>query len=140
MDLQHIQDAVAKGVKSIPLLANLPVFSEDVGNIVENVQREIAQTCFCVVVGSAQFTDKTPDSMLCHGTARIVITVFEAPHLNRAKSGRPTYLAAAQAIAKEMKLFDTGEGLLVTKSISAPDDLGGGVVSCDVSFEIETTL
>ena len=40
-----------------------------------------------------------------------------------------TYLRAAQAIAKAMKLFDTGDGLLVTKSIAPPKDLGDGVVA-----------
>lgn len=140
MDLQKLQTAVAGAVRQLPVLAGLPVFEEDKGNIVGNVQLEIAKTRFCVVVGSARFQDKAPDSSLCFGTVSVVVTVFEDPVVNRSKHNRPTYLQAAQAIAKALKLFDTGDGILVTKSISPPTDLGDGSVACDVTCEVDTTL
>lgn len=140
MNLQELQEKIADGVKNIPLLAGLPVCREDLGNVIENVQTEVAKTNFCVVVGAVGFNDKAPDSKLCFGSTSAVVTVFEYPLLNRKVKGRPTYLMVAQAIAKEMKLFNTGDGLLVTKTIGKPNDLGGGVISCDVTFDIDTTL
>ena len=140
MDLELLQTEVARRVKEIPLLAGLPVFEESLGDITENVQNAISQKSFCVVCGAASFNDETPDSRLCHGLASIVITVCECPELNRKITGRPTFTKTSQEIAKELKLFNTGDGLLVTKSISKPSDLGDGCVSQDVNFEIKTTL
>ena len=140
MDLELLQTEVARRVKEIPLLAGLPVFEESLGDITENVQNAVSQKSFCVVCGAASFNDETPDSRLCHGLASIVITVFECPELNRKITGRPTFTKASQEIAKELKLFNTGDGLLVTKSIGKPSDLGDGCVSQDVNFEIKTTL
>ena len=140
MELQDTLDSVAAGIRAIPLLERLPVFAEDKGNIIENVNQSIARTSFCVVVGSPSYNDKTPDSGVCFGGVRLVVTIFEKPVLNRTKPNCLTYLRAAQTIAKAMKLFNTGDGLLVTKSIAPPKDLGDGVVACDVSFELDTTL
>ena len=140
MDLQRTVDAIVKGVSALPALAGLPVVAEDKGDVVKNVQAEIAKTSFCVVVGAAEFRDEAPDARACYGTAKVVVTVFEKPVVNRSTPGRPTFMSAAQSIARGMKLFDTGEGLLVTKSISLPQDLGAGVVSCEVAFEVKTTL
>lgn len=140
MDLQELQNCIAGRVRKIPLLAGLPIFEEEKGNIIENVEQEIARSSFCVVVGSLSFTDEAPDSTLCYGRSSITVSVFEDPFLNRASSGHPTYLQTAQAIAKDLKLFDTGDGHLTSPTISEPQDLGGGVISCTVRFEIKTTL
>lgn len=140
MDLESIQTAVARRVREVPLLSGLPVFEESLGDITENVQNAVSQKSFCVVCGAASFSDETPDSRLCHGQASIVITVFECPELNRKLTGRPTFTKVSQEIAKALKLFDTGDGLLVTKSIGKPVDLGGGCVSQEVNFEIKTTI
>lgn len=140
MDLQELQNRVAERIRSIECLASLPIFEEEKGNIIENVESEIPRTSFCVVIGSLAFTDEAPDSSLCYGRTTVTVTVFEDPFLNRETAGRPTYLQAAQAIAKSLKLFDTGDGTLTSPTISEPQDLGGGVISCTVRLEIETTL
>ena len=140
MNLQKTVDAVVKGVAALPVLAGLPVIAEDRGDVVKNVQIAIAKTNFCVVVGAAEFRDEAPDAGTCYGTAKIDVTVFESPVKNRAVARRPTFMEAAQAIARGMKLYDTGDGLLVTKSIERPLDLGDGSVSCLVTFEVKTTL
>ena len=140
MNLQDLQRKIADRVRAIPLLAGLPVFEEELGNVVEKVNEEIPRSCFCVVVGALSFTDAAPDSRLCYGNGRIVVHVFEDPMLNRETAGRPTFLNAAQEIAKALKLFDTGDGVLTSPAISLPNDLGGGVVSVTVSLSIETTL
>lgn len=140
MDLQEFQERIAARVRGIPLLAGLPVFEEEKGNIVENVRQELAQTSFCVVVGAASFSDEAPDATLCHGTATVAVSVFEDPFVNRAVEGRPTFTAAAQAIAKALKLFDTGEGMLTSPRIAAPEDLGNGVVTTTVTLTSKTTL
>ena len=140
MDLQLAQEKIAERVRSIPCLSGMPVFAEELGNIIEKVQQEIAQTNFCVVVGSLAFSDEAPDSTLCYGTASISVAVFEDPFLNRENPSRPTYLKAVQEIAKSLKLFDTGDGILTSPSISEPADLGGGVISCTVKLTTKTTL
>lgn len=140
MDLQELQNKVAERVRSIDCLASLPIFEEEKGNIIENVESEIPRSNFCIVIGSVGFTDESPDSSLCYGRTTITISIFEDPLLNRETSGRPTYLQAAQAIAKSLKLFDTGDGTLTSPVISEPQDLGGGVISATVRFEIKTTL
>ena len=140
MDLQELQNKVAERIRSIECLASLPIFEEEKGNIIENVESEIPRTSFCVVIGSLAFTDEAPDSSLCYGRTTVTVTVFEDPFLNRETAGRPTYLQAAQAIAKSLKLFDTGDGTLTSPTISEPQDLGGGVISCTVRLEIKTTL
>ena len=140
MDLQELQNKIAERIRSIECLAGLPVFEEEEGNIIENVETEIPRSNFCVVIGSFGFTDEAPDSRLCYGRSTITISIFEDPFLNRETSGRPTYLQAAQAIAKSLKHFDTGDGTLTSPVISEPVDLGGGVISATVRFEIKTTL
>ena len=140
MDLQGLQNRIAERVRAIECLASLPIFEEEKGNIIENVETEIPRTSFCVVIGSLAFTDEAPDSSLCYGRTTMTVTVFEDPFLNRETAGRPTYLQAAQAIAKSLKLFDTGDGTLTSPVISEPVDLGGGVISCTVRLELKTTL
>lgn len=140
MDLQEVQSRIAARVRAIPLLAGLPVFEEERGNVAESVNQEIPRSSFCVVVGGLAFTDEAPDSSACYGRATVAVDVFEDPLVNRATPGRATYLRAAQEIARALKLFDTGDGLLTSPSISEPADLGGGVVSCTVRLDLRTTL
>lgn len=140
MDLQEAQTRIARRVREIPILAGLPVFEEELGNVIENVQQEVARTSFCVVIGSLGFADEAPDARTCYGESSVTVTVFEDPMLNRETKGRPTYLQTAQAIAKELKLFDTGDGRLTSPTISDPQDLGDGVISCTVRLKFKTTL
>lgn len=140
MELQELQNRIASRIRNIPLLAGLPVYEEEKGNIIENVEQEIPRSNFCVVVGSLSFSDEAPDSSLCYGRSSITVSIFEDPFLNRETSTRPTYLQTAQAVAKALKLFDTGDGHLTAPTISEPADLGGGVISCTVKFDIKTTL
>lgn len=140
MELQELQNRIAERIRAIPLFTGLPIFEEEKGNIIENVEQEIPRSNFCVVVGSITFTDEAPDSTLCYGRSSITVSIFEDPFLNRETAGHPTYLQAAQAVAKALKLFDTGDGHLTSPSISEPQDLGGGVISCTVRFDIKTTL
>ena len=140
MELQELQTRIARRVREIPCLAGLPIFEEEMGNVIENVQNEIPRTNFCVVVGSLAFTDEAPDSSLCYGESSITVTVFEDPMLNRETEGHPTYLKAAQEIAKALKLFDSGDGTLTSPTISEPTDLGDGVISCTVRLKLKTTL
>ena len=65
MDLQELQNKIAERIHSIECLAGLPVFEEEKGNIIENVETEIPRSNFCVVIGSFGFTDEAPDSRLC---------------------------------------------------------------------------
>lgn len=140
MNLQQLQNTVAERIREIPLLAGLPIFEEEKGNVIENVEQEIPRSNFCVVVGAFSFSDEAPDSTLCYGRSSVTVSIFEDPFLNRETAGRPTYLQTAQAVAKALKLFDTGDGHLTSPSISEPQDLGGGVISCTVRFDIKTTL
>lgn len=140
MELQELQKRIAKRVREIPMLAGLPIFEEELGNVIENVQQEIARTSFCVVIGALGFSDEAPDATLCYGEASVSISIFEDPMLNRDIQGRPTYLSAAQAVAKALKLFDSGDGRLTSPTISEPQDLGDGVISCTVRLKLKTTL
>lgn len=140
MDLQELQTSVAAKIRSLEILRGLPVVEEELGNVIESVQTEIDRTCFCVVVGSASFNDETPDSRLCHGKTSVKIHIFENPTLNRKIKTRPTYLKVAQELTKELKLFNTGDGLLTSPTIGEPQDLGDGVVSVIVTFTTKTTL
>ncbi len=142
MDLQMFQEAVAKRIREIPLLAGLPVREEQLGNIIENVQNDVLKNKFCIVVGTATFDDESPDSSTCYGGTRIVISVFEDPEMNR-RTRRPTFTAAAQEIAKALKLFSPhipGAGTLTSPSIGEPADLGDGVVSVTVTLSAKVTL
>jgi len=140
MNLQNLQTALARRVREIPLLKGLPVFEEEKGNVIAKIEEEIPRSFFCVVVGAVSFADKAPDAAVCYGEATVAVTVFEDPFLNRETPGKPSFLAAAQEIAKSLKLFDTGDGVLTSPSISEPADVGGGVVAATVRFAVTVTL
>lgn len=140
MNIQSLQTKIAERVRSIPLLAGLPVIEEEKGNVIKNVNEEVARSCFCVVVGALSFTDEAPDAATCYGRSTVTIHVFEDPMLNRETPERPTYLMTAQAIATELKLYDTGDGVLTSPTIGLPEDLGKGVICSTVTFSITTTL
>ena len=142
MNLQSFQEAVAARIRKIPLLAGLPVREEQLGNIIENVQSDVLKDKFCIVVGAATYDDESPDSSTCYGGVRIVISVFEDPEMNR-RGGRPTFMNAAQEIAKALKLFRPdikGAGTLTSPRISEPSDVGDGVVAVTVTLSSKVTL
>lgn len=143
MDLQKLQESVAARIRGIPLLAGLPVREEQLGDIVATTQNDLSKTRFCVVVGTATFSDESPDSSVCYGETRIAVSVFEDPEMNRARHGRPTFLEAAQAIAKALKLFRPdvpGAGHLTSPRIGDAQDLGDGVVSVLVTLAMKIEL
>ena len=143
MNLQQLQEKVAERIRSVPALEALPVREEQLGNIIETVQNDILKTRFCVVVGTATFTDEAPDAATCYGSTRIEVSVFEDPELNRRSDGHVTALEAAQEIARALKLFhpeDDGAGTLTSPAISEMRDLGGGVVSLIVTLTAKISL
>lgn len=143
MDLQAFQEAVAAKIREIPILAGLPVREEQLGNIIETLQDDILKAKFCVVVGTASFEDEAPDASACYGTTKAVVSVFEDPEMNRREPGRPTFLSAAQAIAKALKLWRPnvpGAGALTSPRIGEANALGDGVVSVTVTLSMKTEL
>lgn len=140
MNLQALQAKIAEKVRNIPILKDLPIFEEEKGNIVAKIEEEVPRSNFCVVVGTVSFTDTAPDASICYGNSSVAISVIEDPFLNRETPNRPTFLSAAQEIAKSLKLYDTGDGVLTSPSITEPADLGNGVVAVTVRFSITTTL
>ena len=143
MDLQAFQEAVAAKIREIPLLDGLPVREEQLGNIIDTLQDDILKAKFCVVVGTASFEDEAPDASACYGTTKAVVSVFEDPEMNRREPGRPTFLAAAQAIAKALKLWRPdvpGAGALTSPRIGEANSLGDGVVSVTVTLSMKTEL
>ena len=143
MDLQKLQESVAERIRGIPLLAGLPVREEQLGNIISTVQDDVEKDRFCVVVCTATFDDEAPDASSCYGTTRIVVTVFEDPELNRARRDGLTFLSAAQAIAKSLKLFRPdvpGAGHLTSPRIEEARDLGDGVISVNVTLSMKIEL
>jgi len=144
VNLQTLQEKVAERVRAIPLLASLPVVEEQKGSIIDAVQTAVEKDSFCVVVETATFSDEAPDSTVCYGTARIAVTVFEDPEMNRHnRSARPTAMNAAQEIAKALKLFRPdvpGTGHLTTPSIGAAQEVGEGVISITTTLSVKTTL
>ena len=143
MDLQEFQEAVAAKIREIPLLAGLPVREEQLGNIIDTLQDDVLKAKFCIVVGTASFEDEAPDASACYGTTKAVISVFEDPEMNRREPGRPTFLSAAQAIAKALKLWRPrvpGAGALTSPRIGEAHDLGDGIVSVTVTLSMKTEL
>ena len=143
MDLQAFQEKVAKRIREIPALGGLPVREEQIGNIVETLQSDVLKSRFCVVVGTATFDDEAPDSSVCYGATKVVVSVFEDPELNRRTPGRPTFLSAAQEIAKALKLFRPdvpGAGELTSPRIGEARDLGDGIVSVTVTLSMKAEL
>ena len=129
MDLQAFQEAVAEKIREIPLLAGLPVREEQLGNIIDTLQDDVLKAKFCIVVGTASVED--------------VISVFEDPEMNRREPGRPTFLSAAQAVAKALKLWRPnvpGAGALTSPRIGEARDLGDGIVSVTVTLSMKTEL
>ena len=137
MNLQNLQDAITARIREIKLLAGLPVLAEDKGNIIEDLQAEIAKTSFAVVVGGCRFTDTKPNSSLAIGSITITVSIFENPTFNRAAAKHVTLTEAAQAVVKELKLFNTGDGLLTNPTIGDIQDLGEGVISTACNFELQ---
>ena len=143
MDLQAFQEAVAAKIREIPLLDGLPVREEQLGNIIDTLQDDVLKAKFCVVVGTASFEDEAPDASACYGTTKAVISVFEDPEMNRRGTGRPTFLSAAQAVAKALKLWRPnvpGAGALTSPRIGEARDLGDGIVSVTVTLSMKTEL
>lgn len=143
MNLQAFQEAVAARVRAIPLLAAVPVREEQVGNIVETLKADIDKTCLCVVVGTFSFDDEAPDASVCYGTARVSVSVYEDPEMNRASPGRPTFLSAAQEIAKALKLFRPdveGAGALTSPKIGEAVAVDDGVVAVTVTLTMKAEL
>ena len=117
MNLQAFQKAVAARVRDIPLLAAVPVREEQVGNIIETLKADIDKTSLCVVV--------------------------EDPEMNRAAPGRPTFLSAAQEIAKALKLFRPdveGAGALTSPKIGEAIAVDDGVVAVTVTLTMKAEL
>ena len=137
MNLQELQEKIADKVKSLDAFAGLPVLAEDKGNIIEDLQAEIAKTSFAVVVGGCRFTDTKPNSSLAIGSITITVSIFENPTFNRAAAKHVTLTEAAQAVVKELKLFNTGDGLLTSPTIGDIQDLGEGVISTACNFELQ---
>ena len=143
MDLQKFQEAVAAKIREIPILAGLPVREEQLGNIIETLQDDVLKDRFCVVVGTASFEDEAPDASACYGTTKAVISVFEDTEMNRRGTGRPTFLSAAQAVAKALKLWRPdvpGAGALTSPRIGEASDLGDGIVSVTITLSMKTEL
>ena len=116
---------------------------EQVGNIVETLKADIDKTCFCVVVGTFSFDDEAPDARACYGTARVSVSVYEDPEMNRATPGRPTFLSAAQEIAKALKLFRPdveGAGALTSPKIGEAVAVDDGVVAVTVTLTMKAEL
>ena len=113
------------------------------GNIISTVQDDIQKDRFCVVVGTATFDDEAPDASTCYGATQIVVSVFEDPEMNRTRHNSPTFLSAAQAIAKSLKLFRPdvhGAGHLTSPRIGKAQDLGDGVIAVDVTLSMKIEL
>lgn len=136
MNLQDLQEKIADKVKSLDAFAALPVLREDKGNICADLEAEIAETNFAVVVGGLTFTDTKPNSTLAIGNIGITVSIFENPTFNREGTGHVTINEASQAIVKGLKLFNTGDGLLTNPSIGEINDLGDGVISTVVRLEL----
>ena len=143
MNLQAFQEAVAARVRAIPLLAAVPVREEQLGNVLETLQDDIEKKCFCVVIGAISFDDEAPDAKTCYGTAKVSVSVFEDPEMNRSTPGRPTFLAAAQEVAKALRLFRPpveGAGALTSPKIGEANAVGDGVVAVTVTLTMKAEL
>ena len=63
--------------------------------------------------------------------------------MNRASPGRPTFLSAAQEIAKALKLFSpdvAGAGTLTSPKIGEPEAVGDGIVAVTVTLTMKAEL
>ena len=140
MSIQDTQNTIVQAIKALPKFAAIPVFAADLSNIVKNTEQAIAKNHFCIVVDAAAFTDEAPDSAICYGTLKVEISVFEHIVVNRNRNGFITCAIACQALAKNLKLFNTGDGILTNPVISSPQNIGDGIISQQISFNLKTTL
>jgi len=144
-------DIVKEAVETLrecEALVGVPVIQEDLGNLRNKVDTEIAKRSVCVVVGWNGFTPilqgETAPGETPLGTVGIVASVFEKPDDNRYHSGSPTICDIAIAIADALN-GAIAEGMaapLWLKSIGKVADFGekSGVVTCDVNFETKASL
>lgn len=143
MNLNTLVERAAKRVEEIPYLSGIPVIVEEKGDTANRLQVGIAKTKFAVIVGWNGFESGANSSRTVYGKARLVVSVYEQPVVNRKSEGVPTLLNAAQEIAKELNLFtaEGGNAPIVFRKITPISELGDGkTVACDVEFETESTL
>lgn len=143
MNLNTLVERTAEAVVKIPCLAGIPVIVEEKGDTANKLQMAIAKTKFAVIVGWNGFESGANSSKTVYGKARIVVSVYEQPVVNRKTEGAQTLLNAAQEIAKHLNLFsaDGGNSPLVFRKITPVTELGDGkTVACDVELETESTL
>ena len=139
-NLQNAQDAVAAKLRDLAAEFPFEVVTIASGDVAKETAAAIARQNIVAIVGECSFVDETPDAALCHGTASIAVEIGERPAVNRAAPHCITGMELAQLVAKGLKLFDTGNGILVTKRIGETQFLDGGLTSVTVYFEFKTTL
>lgn len=143
MNLNTLVERAAEAVAKIPYLAGMPVIVEEKGDTANRLNVAIGKTKFAVVVGWNGFESGANSSRTVYGKARIVVSVYEQPVVNRRVNGARTLLNAAQEIAKALNLFtaEGGNAPLVFRKITPVAELGDGkTVACDVELETESTL
>lgn len=123
-----------------------PILSEDKGNIISSLQTEIAKTNRAIVVGTNGFTPHNTEPGLSEsgtwGTLTIVVSIFECVPYNRQSNSAPKLYDLAAVVASTLNLA-ASEGMddfLHIANISPVNDLGEGVISCEVSFSTKATL
>jgi len=147
MKIQDITSDAADALRGIPVLAGREVIEEDKGNVETNIRTAIGKTSLCVVVGWNGFTPRivgdTAPRGTPFGTVSVVVSVFERPHVNRAKTGAPRLLDVAQEVAKALDgaASEGMEDVMHLKRIAPVAEVGAaGDVFTTVEFETKATL
>ena len=142
MNINELITRTSQRAKELPILAGVPVIDEDKGDVSNKLQSSVSKTKAAVIVGWDGFDADPTSSKTVFGTARVVVSVFEHPVVNRKGTGAPTALNMAQEIAKELNIFKAGPDAapLVFKKITPLNEIAGGVIACDVVFNVKAEL
>ena len=132
----------SKRIAEIPMTVGIPVIDEDKGNVSNKLAISMGKCRCAIVVGWNGFQSETTSSKTIIGEAKVVVSVFEKPTVNRADTVSPTALKLAQAIANEINLFVPGpdSAPLVFKRITPLQDLNESTIACDVEFIVKSQL
>ena len=148
MNIDILIHEIAEVIKTIPAIADTPVFEEDEGDIAQKIEIEIGQTNRCITVGwngcehvaTQRPQGDDPDALYVQ--PEIVVAIYESPVTNRADEEAPRLLGMAAAIAKAVDNLgteDMDEGLHFVK-ISPIQQLDRGVITCDVVFRTKNEI
>lgn len=142
MTLADILHEMADTLSHLPEFSGVRVLEESKGDIINDLESQLAAQNISAVVAWNGFTPNAQGNDGLHGSAALVVQIFENPTIHRSQPGALPCLTLAEAAARALS-DAAAEGMTDTlhlKRITPIAVLERGVISCNVEFSTEIKL